>query len=249
MDKINQKFEELERKNEIHKRIDLRLENTKLKESLKKKEKLEEELGMLKSEYEEFKKIASPETVEQLKEETQKKNEEIEKLKIQFKVGASELEESFARIKNLEDEYKKLKEKFEGFLRANFLKQERYSDKPLSFLLTAFEDRKELQAEIKGGFTEKNNLSSSTKLSATLSESDEEEKEINWDYLNNLDIESDEYKNGVRCYCGEIKGITAKSCESHKAKAKSLAVSKKIGMAEAHKIVFAEFKEDLESEV
>ncbi|MFH1802810.1 MAG: hypothetical protein ABH864_05185 [archaeon] len=63
--------------------------------------------------------------------------------------------------------------------------------------------------------------------------------------LENLDIESEAYINGNFCFCKALKSKMAKSCQEHWSKAKSISVSKKVGMPEAHKIVFEEYKESL----
>jgi len=64
--------------------------------------------------------------------------------------------------------------------------------------------------------------------------------------LYSLDLEDENYLAGNGCYCHNEKGNSAKSCEEHRRKAKSLSVSRAISMPEAHKIVFEDYKESMQ---
>jgi len=64
--------------------------------------------------------------------------------------------------------------------------------------------------------------------------------------LQDFKIEDTRNMESSFCYCRQIKAKTAKSCDEHWRRAKSISTSQKIGMPEAHQIAFEEYRVGLQ---
>lgn len=214
-------------------------ENAELKNNIIKLEKQLSESSQLK-----FNKEDCERQITELQINLSNNNNEFNQAKQQLIIGAAEKDELLRNreleFEQLQEKHLKLEQEFKEFIIFLIGREgETLKDEPLHLIKKLFlistQDRKAIKSH-PASFPIRE------ERGAEEDDTDEDGSSSPSESLEEFDFEDEDYLDSLKCFCGREKSQTAKGCNLHRSKAKSIAVARNLGMGTAWNIIYQNWR-------